>query len=155
MNTQGFSYIEIMVALLVLGICAVPAADAIRNGATAAQVAAAKAKELRCMKSHMEWVLAEPYQNLAAAATEDGSHSPAYSRAEDASCIARYVFIARYERKYQTAEKLLTTANSTALERDNAMLRITVAPTSPTETDPAVAAATSGRTYSFTTLVIR
>ncbi len=141
-----------MVALLVLGICAVPAADALRTGANAALVAAAKARELRCLKSHMESVLAEPYQNLAEAAREDGRPTT-YSLGDDGACGPRFVFIARYERKYQMAEKFLTTSNSTAIERDNAMLHITVASTDPT--DPAPAASANGGSYSFTTLVIR
>ena len=149
---RGFSYLEIMVALLVLGVCAVPAVDAIRSGANAAQVAAAKANELRCMKSHMEGVLAEPYDNLAAAAREDGRPST-YSRVGETSCIDRYVFIARYERRFQTPEKFLTVANSTQAERDSAMLRITASPTDPG--DPLTIPATGGRTYTFTTLVMR
>ena len=149
-KTGGFSYLEIMVALLILGICAVPAADAMRAGTNAALVAAAKARELRCMKSHMEYVLAEPYDKLAAAATEDGTPS-SYTRLGDTACIDRYVFIVRYERKYQTAEKVLTQANSSAADRETAMLRITVSPTDLSA--PVPAGATSGRTYTFTTLV--
>lgn len=148
----GFAYIEIMVALLLLAVCAVPAANAIRASATAATVASAKARELRCMKSHMELVLAEPFERLAAAVTYDGTPST-YTLAADAACMARYVTIVRYERKYQTPEKVLTLANSTAAERDAAMLRISVTPLDP-RSGP-VKDGEGAYTYTFTTLVIR
>lgn len=151
-NGAGFAYIEIMVALLLLAVCAVPAANAIRGSATAAAVAGAKARELRCMKSHMELVLAEPFERLAAAVTYDGAPST-YTLAADAACMARYVMIVRYERKYQAPEKVLTLANSTAAERDAAMLRITVTPLDP-RSGP-VKDDEGAYTYAFTTLVIR
>ncbi|HEX9174016.1 MAG TPA: hypothetical protein VF861_15290 [Telluria sp.] len=148
----GFAYIEIMVALLLLAVCAVPAARAIRGSATAVAVASAKARELRCMKSHMELVLAEPFERLAAAVTYDGAPS-SYSLAADTSCMARYVMIVRYERKYQGPEKVLTLANSTDAERDAAMLRISVTALDP-RSGP-VKDDEGAYTYTFTTLVIR
>ena len=155
-NARGFSYLEVMVALLVLGICALPAADAIRSGANAALVAAARAQELRCLKNHMEFVLAEPYERLAAEAEARLGATPpppAYYRAPDTACGERFVLIQHYERKFQAAERILDAANSTLAQRsENGMLRIVVAPADPA--NPA-AAAPDGRSYTFTTLVIR
>jgi prepilin-type N-terminal cleavage/methylation domain-containing protein len=138
---HGFSFVEIMVAVLLLAICAVPMGDAIRNGITASSIAAAKARELRCIKNTMETVLAEPYQSLyAAAAGKD--QLAALPLAADASCdAAPRVSIARYERENGAAEVWLDgNVNPGDPRLESPLLYITVA-------------AKGG--YSFTTLVAR
>ena len=92
----GFSYIEALVAIVLLAIVAVPAADAVKTGLDASRIAAAKSQELRCMKNAMETVLAEPYQNLWNAAIGRTVRS-SYSRPLDAACPARDVFISKYK----------------------------------------------------------
>lgn len=168
-KTAGFSYVEVMVALVVLAVCAVPAAEAIRGGTTAAAVAADKANELRCMKNRMETVLAEPYDRLenearlALEAEKENEPSATYSLDEDAgyaarqdgACMARWVFISYYERKNGSPEKYLTKDNSTVGERQDALLRITVAPTKKRDEVATSSAGKYGHTYTFTTLVWR
>lgn len=128
-----------MVAVLVLAICALPLADAVRNGIAASTVGADKARELRCMKTMMETVLAEPYMNLRDAALGMGTASR-YSQPAAGGCVLRNVFIATYEREAGQPEVFLdTSADSTRLE--SPLLYVTVS--SPD----------SG--YSFTTLVTR
>lgn len=91
----GLSYVEVMVALVLLGICALPAADAIRTGLRATEVGAVQARELRCVRSRMETVLAESYDDLWKALK--GAATPSsYSLAADADCGVRNVFIAKY-----------------------------------------------------------
>lgn len=63
-RARGFSYIEVLVATVVLALCALPLADAVKNGIDAARIGSEKAQELRCLKNRMETVLAEPYQDL-------------------------------------------------------------------------------------------
>jgi len=90
----GFAYAEVMIAALILALCAVPAANAIKNGLDAATVGQSKAAELRCVRNLMETVLAEPYFNLnaaAEAATSDGVTS--YSLPRDGACDVRTVRI--------------------------------------------------------------
>jgi hypothetical protein len=95
----GLSYVEVMVALVLLGICALPAADAIRAGLRANEVGAVQARELRCVKSRMETVLAESYEDLWKA--QQGADTPSsYSLAADADCGVRNVFIAKYVHPY-------------------------------------------------------
>jgi prepilin-type N-terminal cleavage/methylation domain-containing protein len=94
---RGFSFVEILVAVVVLGLCAAPLAAAVKSGVDASRIGTAKARELRCMRNTMESVLAEPYQTLSDAAR--GKDLPsAYVPAADPSCdIARIVTIAKYE----------------------------------------------------------
>lgn len=137
-----------MVAVLVLAICAVPMGEAIRNGVNASSIAAAKARELRCIKNTMETVLAEPYQSLYAAAA--GKDQPAnfampatFAAPADGSCdLAPLVSIARYEFEDGGAEVWLDgNPSATGAQLESPLLYITVA------------AANDG--YSFTTLVAR
>jgi len=139
LHRRGFSYVEILVATVVLALCAVPLADAVKNGIDASRIGSAKAQELRCLKNRMETVLAEPYQDLwNAARGRDVASS--YSQPADAGCsIAREVYIARYEHEYGKAPRFLD--DSAAPDRlELALLHITVS--------------TPGG-YAFTTLVAR
>jgi type II secretory pathway pseudopilin PulG len=138
----GFSYIEAMVAVVLLAICAVPAAEAIRNGLDASRIASARAQELRCIKNHMETVLAEPYQNLWNAALGT-KIVPAYSRADDNDCVERNVYISKYEHEYDIAPQFIAHPEESGKEdeREAVLLYITVS---------------SGKSpYTFTTLVAR
>lgn len=137
-----------MVAVLVLAICAVPMGEAIRNGVNASSVAAAKARELRCIKNTMETVLAEPYQSLYAVAA--GKDQPAtfpmpatFAAPADGSCdLPPLVSIARYEFEDGGTEVWLDgNPSATSAQLESPLLYITVA------------AANGG--YSFTTLVAR
>jgi Tfp pilus assembly protein PilV len=92
---QGISYIEVLVALVLLAVCLVPAMDAMRNASATPAVTRQGTQALACVKSRMESVAAEPYQNLLNAAGEVTSLS-AYSLPKDSSCPARAVMIARY-----------------------------------------------------------
>jgi hypothetical protein len=136
---RGFSYVELLVAAVVLGLCAAPLMGAIQAGIKASAIGNAKANELRCIKNSMETVMAEPYQHLWDSA-RGTSIASSYSRPEDATCIAREVHIALYEHEWGKAPLFLDAAASAA-RRETAMLYITVS-------SPA-----SG--YAFTTLVAR
>lgn len=95
-SLAGFAYVEILIAVILLALCALPAANAVRNGLSAVDAVPAKARELRCMRDMMESVLAEPYANLLAA--QKGSRQTDYSRATTDDCVERKVFITEYER---------------------------------------------------------
>jgi prepilin-type N-terminal cleavage/methylation domain-containing protein len=138
--SAGFSFVEIMVAVALLALCAAPAAYAIRNGIDATTVAAAKANELRCLRNLMESVLAEPYQNLADQVKGMQTRST-YSRPKDATCIERNVYIAMYEHEYGKAPVVVEKDKASTAQLESSLLYITVS--SPE----------SG--YSFTTLVAR
>lgn len=145
---RGFSFIEVIVAMLVLAICVVPMFDAIRNGVSASSIAAEKARELRCIKNTMETVLAEPYQILydAAAGRDKAavfSMPATFTVPVDGSCDAPpRVSIARYEFEDGGTEVWLdANPNATNAQLESPLLYITVS------------AANGG--YAFTTLVAR
>jgi Tfp pilus assembly protein PilV len=107
----GFAYIEVLVAVLLLALCALPAANAIQNGLASANAAPTRAKALRCMRDKMEAVLAEPYDNLLAA--QNGNQPVnAYSEAAGGGCVARRVYIDVYKQ-----DGFGVTASETALLR--------------------------------------
>ena len=91
----GFAYIEVLVAVLLLALCALPAANAVKNGLNAADAAPARAKALRCMRDKMEAVLAEPYENLLKA--QNGTQKTSYSENAANGCVARQVYIDVYQ----------------------------------------------------------
>lgn len=139
-RAPGFSFVEILVAVAVLALCAAPLASAVMNGVNASRIGTAKARELRCMRNTMETVLAESYQTLSNAAR--GKDLPAaYVPAADPSCdIARTVTIAQYEYEHGKSPVFL---DASAGEDRLAMAMLYVTVSSPD----------SG--YTFTTLVSR
>jgi hypothetical protein len=92
----GFSYVEVVLATLLLAVCIVPATNALRNGAAAPQIVASQTKAMLCIKSQMEKVVAEPYHNLVLASGTLATPSATYSLAADSQCPARNIYIARY-----------------------------------------------------------
>jgi Tfp pilus assembly protein PilV len=137
-RAPGFAYIEVLIAVLLLALCALPAANAVRNGLNAADAAPARAKALRCMRDKMESVLAEPYENLLAA--QNGNQpTTKYSEGADNDCAERSVYIDVYLRS-DTSD----TGNSTAL------LRVDVISPPPPQTNKVIPAETG---YPFTALV--
>ena len=124
---DGFSYIEIMIAVLLLAICAVPMANAIRNGLMASSVGMDKARDLRCMKNTMETVLAESYQTLWEVADDAARGRPVtYVLPADAACdgVARTLAITMTE-QYGATPVTLTTGSGTT-RRESALLTISL-----------------------------
>ncbi|HBF50053.1 MAG TPA: hypothetical protein DDX04_06380 [Massilia sp.] len=135
---RGFSFVEVMVAVLLLAICAVPMMEALTQGLTVSASGVDKARELRCMKNTMETILAEPYQTLWTAASQDNAAS--YVLPDDASCagIVRQLAISLCEQTGATT--VFLTPGTAQNRREAAMLYI---------------ALTSDKGYSFTTMVAR
>ena len=136
---RGFSFVEIMVATVLLAICAVPMGDAIRNGIMASSAGVDKARELRCMKNTMESILAEPYPTLWKAAKGRDTAAD-YALPDDASCanVVRTLTIALYEQSGSQPPALLT--STTTARRESALLFVSLG---------------SDKGYAFATLVSR
>jgi Tfp pilus assembly protein PilV len=100
----------VLIAVLLLALCALPAANAIQNGLAAADAAPTRAKALRCMRDKMETVLAEPYDNLLAA--QSGNQKTSYSENAGNGCPERKVYIDVYKQ-----DGFGVTASATALLR--------------------------------------
>ncbi|WBS01067.1 prepilin-type N-terminal cleavage/methylation domain-containing protein [Pseudoduganella sp. SL102] len=91
----GMTLVEAVVALLLLSVCLVPAANALRGAIAAPGNTALAGRDLDCVTARMETVLGESYARLLAAAGSMTARS-AYSTAANAACPAINVFIARY-----------------------------------------------------------
>lgn len=118
---MGFSYVEVLVAVALLGLCALPMADAIKNGLDASAVGEAKALELRCIQNTMETVLAERFEDLWKEANGNSSAS-SYSRPAGNGCQVRNVYIAKYEHYFGAAGKVLPKEDPA----EDALLLVTV-----------------------------
>lgn len=92
----GFSYIEVLLAVLLLGVCAVPAAEALRSAIGTADISATELAELLCLTSHMENTIAVPHRTLALAAAGTTTPAAAFSLPQDAECGARNTYISFY-----------------------------------------------------------
>lgn len=91
----GMTLLEAVLAVLLLSICLVPAANALRGAIAAPLDSESAARNLDCVSSRMETVLAEPYLRLLAAAG-DRTASSTYSTPASDTCPAVTVFITRY-----------------------------------------------------------
>jgi Tfp pilus assembly protein PilV len=144
MKARGFAYVEVLIAAAILALCAVPAANAIKNGLDAGQAGQSRAAELYCVRSLMETVLAEPYMDLNVAAGTKKYNLGADPKCTDDKCVsnncdARTVTI---ERKLFDGTKLLDLATTPSSEqRDTALLKIKVE--------------MAGSNYTFSTVVAR
>lgn len=89
----GFSYVAVLLAIALLALCAAPAADAVRNAANAPAVSARHLNNLLCLKSRMETVGAEPYQNLMLAAAGPVVPTNVYSLTAAGGCPPLNVYL--------------------------------------------------------------
>lgn len=92
-RAAGFTLVEALLAISLLAICLVPAANALRGAVQAPGAGAAAARNLECVSTLMETVLAESHWRLLSLASSTG---PATYPADDPDCPARTVTIARY-----------------------------------------------------------
>jgi hypothetical protein len=140
-HEQGFAYVEVVVAAMLLSLCVIPAASAVKNALAAPNLALAKMQEMRCLQAAMETVLAQPYINLWNAA-RGTQQTTGYSLPADASCVQRDVYIAKYQALYGKTPVFLPYPDQDPEQAlEDVLLYVTVS--------------SPGSSYSFTTLVAR
>jgi type II secretory pathway pseudopilin PulG len=93
-HAAGFTLLEVVFAMILLATCLLPAAAALSAAVRAPAEMAQAARNLDCVGTLMETVLAEPYGRLLSLATEAGP--AAYPVPDEAGCPARAVTIRRY-----------------------------------------------------------
>lgn len=93
-RAAGFTLLEALFAMLLLAVCLVPAADALRGALQAPGASSDAARKLDCVSALMDTVMADSYARLLSLATSSGA--AAYPVPDDPSCPARTVTIARY-----------------------------------------------------------
>jgi type II secretory pathway pseudopilin PulG len=98
-NSQsGLSYIEVLVATILVALSLVPAVEALRGGIFGASVHEAAAADHYALMAKMEEVLAEPYPLLDTAAVAAGSESTPASYSDSAGAPKRrLVYLSRYD----------------------------------------------------------
>jgi prepilin-type N-terminal cleavage/methylation domain-containing protein len=131
-RSAGFTLLEALIAMMLLAVCLLPAANALRNAVTAPTVSATAARNLDCVGSRMETVLTEPYTRLLAQVS-----TSKYSLPADDDCPARTVRIERYGKTSTRTFGFDTT--------DDHLLFISVGLTDPADGNP----------FTLTTLVSR
>ncbi len=97
-SQSGLSYIEVLVATILVAVSLVPAVEALRGGIFGASVHEAAAADHYHLKARMEEVLAEPYALLDAAALAAGSEKMPTSYSDPAGTSKRrLVYLFRYD----------------------------------------------------------
>lgn len=98
----GFSYVEVMVATVLIAITLVPAMDALLPGINGGGIHKSRSEDHYQLLGRVEEILAEPFANLNAAATAAGnpttatSYSDVYTYANGRQ-IKRAIFISQYD----------------------------------------------------------
>ncbi len=92
-KTSGFSLIEVLIAIVILGITLVPAMNALRTGMKGTEVHQNFQEQHYLLTSKMEEVLAEPFSDLQAVATA-AAHPLVNSSYSDATF---YVYVYPYD----------------------------------------------------------
>ena len=95
---SGLTYVEVLVATVLLAIVLVPAIEALHTGLLGSRVQATVLSERYSVLARMESVLAEPFASLTAAAANAGDAKTPTSYSDPAGPADRLlVFIALYD----------------------------------------------------------
>jgi type II secretory pathway pseudopilin PulG len=97
-RVAGFSYVEVLVATVLVSVSLVPAIEALNSGITGGGVHAQAVSRQQAMQAKLEEVLALPFDDLDAEALAAGSYlaPTSYSDAPGAN-DRRLVYLARYD----------------------------------------------------------
>lgn len=117
---SGLTYIEVMVAAMLIVITLAPAVEALHTGILGSAVLESSSNEHYAVLARMEEVLAEPYGTLTGAAAAAGSSSTPSSYS-DASGPPdrRLVFIALYDADNADGDGNVFTVPDPNLDGDN------------------------------------
>lgn len=95
---SGLTFVEVLVAAVLLAVVLVPAIEALRTGMLGAEVHASTASDHYAALSRMEEVLAEPHSLLLTAASAAGHYKTPTGYSDTAgSAQRRVVFIGLYD----------------------------------------------------------
>lgn len=94
---RGLSYVEVLIAVVIIAACLAPALDALRDGMSAAGVQRSHAVNQQRLRARFEEVLAKPFSTLDAAAMAAGnSPSATVAAYSDASGISDRLLVTMY-----------------------------------------------------------
>ena len=69
----GFSYVEVLAAMILMGVCLVPLLDGLHSMTMGPAILAEKVVNRLALQAKMDAVLVQPFADLTAAATQAGS----------------------------------------------------------------------------------
>lgn len=93
----GFSYLEVLIATLLISVALVPMMDALTPGLQGSEIHRQSAQIHYTLVGKMESVLAEPFSNLDTAATAAGAYTNPSTFSDTGASIPHLVFIWRYD----------------------------------------------------------
>lgn len=98
----GFSYVEVLISVVLIGVTLVPAMEALQPGIAGSGIHALNAQDHYQLAGKFEQVLAEPFSSLDGAAATAGNATTPTSYSDifiypDGRQITRNVFISRYD----------------------------------------------------------
>jgi type II secretory pathway pseudopilin PulG len=99
LGQRGFSYVEILVSVVLVALALVPALEGLRAGTRSSHAADDAAADQRALRAKLEEVMAEPVARLDAAAQAAGgpATASAYSDGVTPGIRQRLVFLSRYD----------------------------------------------------------
>ena len=94
---QAISYLEVLIATIIIAISLVPALDAMRPGIDGANLHQERSRITFTLQGKLEQVLAEPFTRLQEAATAAGSETTETSYSDAGAIVPHAVFIWPYD----------------------------------------------------------
>ncbi|MDJ0833727.1 MAG: type II secretion system protein [Gammaproteobacteria bacterium] len=94
---QGISYLEVLIATVIIAVSLVPALDALKPGIDGAALHQDQAQITFVLQGKLELVLAEPFSQLREAAKLAGSATAETSYSDAAASVPHGVFIWPYD----------------------------------------------------------
>ena len=94
---SGLSYVEVMIATLLIAIALVPMMEALGPGLQGSQIHRDQAAVHFALTGKLEQVLAEPFDDLDAAASDAGGFNIATSYSDIGADVPHEVFIWRWD----------------------------------------------------------
>ena len=94
---SGVSYVEVLIAVLLITIALVPMMEALQPGLQGSQLIRQQSERHFALKGKLESVLAEAFTDLDAAATAAGAATIATSYSDLGASVPHQLFIWRYD----------------------------------------------------------
>ena len=94
---SGLSYVEVLVATLLIATTLVPMLESLQPGLQATEWNKQQSEEHFALKGKLETLLAQPFAELDAAATAAGAPATPTSYSDLAAAVPHQVFIWRYD----------------------------------------------------------
>ncbi len=96
-SQSGLSYLEVVIATLLITVTLVPMMDALQPGLQGSQIHRDKAEVQFVLAGKLETVLAEPFDDLDAAATAAGDFKVATTYSDVGASVPHEVFLWRWD----------------------------------------------------------